>query len=147
MQSIVRCQETIPTAKPIATATRDKTGRSLQQIVGLTVATATFEKFPFSQLGITNDNHCDEGPTVKYDFRVSRLQVGVIRYRSDTEVAQSLRPGIVPCRLYLNEMHPRRWMNFSHSLNNLPFETVLPCIKTIALERAVKATEAAVLTI
>ena len=38
-------------------------------------------------------------------------------------------------------------MNFSHSLNYLPFETVLPCIKTIALERAVKATEAAVLTI
>ena len=36
-------------------------------------------------------------------------------------------------------------MNFSHSLKNLPFETVLPCIKTIALERAVKAIEAAVL--
>ena len=37
-------------------------------------------------------------------------------------------------------------MNFSHSLNCLPFETVLLCVKTTALERAVKATEAAALT-
>ena len=52
---------------------------------------------PFSQVGYPNYNPCDEGQTVKYDFVVSNLQVGVIRYRCDTEVAQSLRSEVVPC--------------------------------------------------
>ena len=54
---------------------------------------------PFSQVGCPNYNRCDEGQTVKYDLVVSNLQVGVIRYWSDTEVAQSLRSGIVPCQI------------------------------------------------